>query len=160
MGLRKQHWGLRNFSKTCLPAKGSLRWCTVFRQRRVVPLKCTTLPVRTHLAWPVHRCSGGFDAAGKRRSPTRLQRHYERPEAAPEPRRLLHLRLPNPRMLLLWKILCFAAECNAAAAEDEGSTNLFQQPRGLINIRRTERRTASCLPEISPCLCMFGSGVR
>lgn len=116
------------------------------------------LPARTPSAWSIHRCSDGFDAADRRRSVTRLERRYERPEAALEPRRLLHLRPVNPHLLLLCEILCFAVACNAALGEDEGSTNLLQQPRGLLNITNSEERTASCLLVISPCLCMFGLG--
>lgn len=125
-------------------------WPARFRFPGTVPPGCTTLPCRTPLAWPTPPCSGGFDAAGTRRSPTRHRLRHERPEASAEPRRPV-----SPHRRLWRKSLGSDWGSVAARGEREGWTNLSQRLQGLINIRSSGGTAASWRSVTSPCLCTF-----
>jgi len=129
----------------------------------------TLLPARTPSASPTLRGSGGFDAADRRRSPTRLPRRSERPDAAAEPpppppppprrRRRLHLRAVNQGSRPPWRSLGSAAARAAAPRAGGGRTTSW-----ILRARAARRtgtssgeRAASRPLEIAPCLCMFGA---
>lgn len=134
---------LHNSSRACQPRQKGQR--EVMRRVGIHAI----LPGRTPSAWPIPPRPVGFDAAGKRRSLTRLPRQPGRPA-------LLHLRLRNPRSPPPRRSLCLAAARGEAPVEDAGWKNGARRRRAAAGRAPSAGRAAPRPAAVPPCLCMFG----